>query len=53
VSDAPIDPNADSNEEPKGKVDLVAVLYIVGGIPAMVAYFVISFVLSRWIDFPA
>jgi hypothetical protein len=29
--------------EPKGKVDLVSVLYVVGGIPCMVAFFLILF----------
>ena len=32
---------------PKGKVDAVAVLYIVGGIPAIVAFVVILFALVR------
>ncbi|HVH07612.1 MAG TPA: hypothetical protein VNE71_16590 [Myxococcota bacterium] len=40
-------------EVPKGKVDLVAVLYILGGIPAIVAYIVICFVLARFFNFPA
>ncbi|HEY8123630.1 MAG TPA: hypothetical protein VII78_20095 [Myxococcota bacterium] len=34
-------------QAPKGKVDLVAVLYIVGGIPAIVAFVVILFALVR------
>jgi hypothetical protein len=29
--------------EPKGKVDLVSVLYVVGGIPCMIAFFLILF----------
>jgi len=33
--------------EPKGKVDAVAILYILGGIPAIVAYVVILFTLVR------
>jgi hypothetical protein len=36
---------------PKGKVDTVAVLYILGGIPAIVAFVVILFALVR--AFPA
>ena len=38
---------------PKGKVDLVSVLYILGGIPAIVAYIVLSFILARFLNFPA
>jgi hypothetical protein len=34
-------------ERPKGKVDAVTVLYILGGIPAIVAYVVILFTLVR------
>ena len=40
-------------EEPRGKVDLVAVLYIVGGIPALVAFLVILFALARSCDIAA
>ncbi len=29
--------------EPKGTVDLVSVLYVVGGIPCMIAFFLILF----------
>ena len=32
---------------PKGKVDAIAVLYILGGIPAIVAFVVILFALVR------
>lgn len=32
---------------PKGKVDAVAILYILGGIPAIVAFVVILFALVR------
>jgi hypothetical protein len=42
-----------ADEQPKGKVDLVSVLYILGGIPAIVAYIVICFVLARFFNFPA
>lgn len=40
-------------EEPRGKTDLVSLLYIVGGIPAIVAYVVLAFVLARFLNFPA
>jgi hypothetical protein len=36
-----------ADEGPKGKVDAVAILYILGGIPAIVAYVVILFTLVR------
>jgi len=36
---------SDESRKPKGKVDLVTILYIVGGIPAIVAYVVILFTL--------
>jgi hypothetical protein len=32
---------------PKGKVDAVAILYILGGIPAIVAFVVVLFALVR------
>ncbi len=41
------------DEEPRGKVDLVAVLYIVGGIPALVGFLVVFFTLTRACDIPA
>ena len=41
------------DEEPRGKVDLVSVLYIVGGIPAIVAFLVIIFSLTRACNIPA
>lgn len=34
-------------DEPRGKVDWVAILYIVGGIPALVGFLVVLFTLSR------
>jgi len=40
-------------QEPRGKVDLVALLYIVGGIPALVAFLVILFALARSCDIAA
>jgi hypothetical protein len=36
---------SEHEQEPKGKVDTVTVLYILGGIPAIVAYIVILFAL--------
>ena len=35
------------DEQPRGKVDLVSVLYIVGGIPALVGFLVVLFALAR------
>lgn len=43
----------EQQEEQRGRVDLVSVLYIVGGIPAIVAYIVLCFVLARFFNFPA
>ena len=34
-------------EEPRGKVDLVAILYIAGGIPAIVGFLVVLFSLTH------
>jgi hypothetical protein len=45
--------SAQGGEAPKGRVDLIAVLYILGGIPAIVLYIVVCMVLARWIGFPA
>jgi hypothetical protein len=36
--------------EPKGKVDMVSVLYVVGGIPCMIAFFLILFGLVNACD---
>ncbi len=41
------------DEDPRGKVDLVAVLYIVGGIPALVGFLVVLFALTHACDIPA
>ncbi len=38
---------SDPDREPKGKVDAVTILYILGGIPAIVGYVVILFTLVR------
>jgi len=37
----------DEQGRPKGKIDGVTILYILGGIPAIVAYVVILFTLVR------
>jgi hypothetical protein len=34
-------------QQPRGKVDLVSVLYIVGGVPALVAFIVVLFWFAR------
>jgi hypothetical protein len=34
-------------EEPRGKVDLVSVLYVVGGVPALVTFLIVIFALAR------
>ncbi|MGI9431972.1 MAG: hypothetical protein ACR2PQ_07150 [Myxococcota bacterium] len=40
-------------EENSGRVDLVAILYILGGIPSIVGFIVILFMLAAWIDISA
>ena len=40
-------------EENTGKVDLVSILYVVGGIPAIVGFLVILFWLTRACNIPA
>lgn len=40
-------------EEPRGKVDGIAILYIVGGIPAIVGFLVILFSLAQSCDISA
>jgi hypothetical protein len=40
-------------DQPGGKVDLVACLYIVGGIPALVGFIVLLFALARSCGIPA
>lgn len=34
-------------DEPRGKVDWISILYIVGGIPALVAFLVVLFSLTH------
>lgn len=40
-------------DEPRGKVDWVAILYIVGGIPALVGFIVVLFGLTHAFGIPA
>lgn len=40
-------------DENTGKVDLVSILYVVGGIPAIVGFLVILFWLTRACNIPA
>jgi hypothetical protein len=44
------DPN---EEEARGKVDAVSVLYIVGGIPAIWGFIVVLFGLAKFFGLPA
>jgi hypothetical protein len=46
-------PQDDERGEGRGRVDLTSLLYIAGGIPAIIAYVVLSFVLARFFSFPA
>ncbi|MFQ5416981.1 MAG: hypothetical protein ACE5FL_08035 [Myxococcota bacterium] len=46
-----IDPTED--DEPRGRVDLVSVLYIVCGVPAIVGFLVVLFSLTQAFDIPA
>jgi hypothetical protein len=41
------------DEQPRGKVDLVSILYVVGGVPALVAFLVGIFALARSCNLPA
>jgi hypothetical protein len=34
-------------QQPRGKVDLVSVLYIVGGVPALVGFLLVLFWIAR------
>ena len=43
----------DNRDEPRGKVDALSILYIVGGIPALVGFLAILFLLARRLDIPA
>jgi hypothetical protein len=46
-----LDPN--EGEETRGKVDAAAVLYIVGGIPAIFGFLVVLFGLAKVFNLPA
>lgn len=41
------------DEEPRGRVDLTSILYIVGGIPALVGFLVALFSLTHACNIPA
>jgi hypothetical protein len=41
------------DEQPRGKVDLVSILYVVGGVPALVAFLVVIVALARSCNLPA
>ncbi len=41
------------DEEPRGRVDAVAILYIVGGVPAIVLFLAVLFALARSCNIPA
>ncbi len=41
------------DEEPRGKNDLIAKLYIVGGVPAIVLFIVVLFAFTRSCGIPA
>ena len=40
-------------EQPRGKVDLVSILYVVGGVPALVGFLFVLFALVRACNIPA
>ena len=40
-------------EQPRGKVDLASVLYIVGGVPALVTFLFVIFAFARSCNLPA
>lgn len=41
------------DEEPRGKVDAVSVLYVLGGIPVIVLFLFVIFGLARSCNLPA
>jgi hypothetical protein len=41
------------DEQPRGKVDLVSILYIFGGIPVIMLFLVVLFGLARSCNIPA
>jgi hypothetical protein len=53
---AALDPEvgvADEESEERGKLDTVSLLYIAGGIPAMVLFFIVLFTITRHCGTPA
>ena len=46
-------PQDEERSEEGGRVDVTSLLYIAGGIPAIIAYIVICFALARLFHFPA
>lgn len=42
-----------NEEENEGVVDATSIVYIAAGIPAMVGFFVLIFMLTRWFNIPA
>jgi hypothetical protein len=46
-------PRGEPAGEPRGRVDAVSVLYVVGGIPALVGFLVLVFWGARACDIPA
>jgi hypothetical protein len=47
------EPQDRDEQETRGRSDWVSVLYILGGIPAIIAYVVIAMTLARFFNFPA
>lgn len=41
------------DEKPRGKVDAVSYLYVIGGIPALVGFMVVIFFFARTCNIPA
>jgi hypothetical protein len=44
---------AEPESEERGKLDSVALLYIAGGIPGMVLFFIVLFTITRYCGTPA
>lgn len=44
---------ADEGSDGRGKLDGVALLYIAGGIPAMILFFIVLFTVTRYCGTPA
>jgi hypothetical protein len=41
------------DEKPRGKVDVVSYLYVIGGIPVLVGFMVVIFFFARTCNIPA